>query len=171
MTFQFSLTNGVPASIAYGSVFSCIGSTLVALSLAEMASMDPTAGAQYRWTTAFTLRHNKFFGLMQGSVTVFACIYSCASNPALMCNIIVSLADFYNTEYTPQRWHSTLIMWALKLCPFIGNFWLPRFINILETVGAVCHVMFFLASIVTLAAMAEKSPPTYVFKTSIHGAS
>ena len=171
VTFQFSLTNGGPASIAYGSIFSGIGTTLIALSLAEMASMDPTVGAQYRWNAAFAPKYKRFFGLMQGWITVFAWICSCASNPALMCNIIVSLASFNNPEYIPQRWHSTLIMWALTLCPFIGNFWLPKFINILETAGAVCHVTFFFASIVTLVAMAEKNPASYVFKTLTHGAS
>ncbi|KAH6065180.1 hypothetical protein HBI67_124890 [Parastagonospora nodorum] len=171
VTFQFSLTNGGPASIAYGSIFSGIGTTLIALSLAEMASMDPTVGAQYRWTATFAPKYKRFFGLMQGWITVFAWICSCASNPALMCNIIASLASFNNPEYIPQRWHSTLIMWALTLCPFIGNFWLPKFINILETVGAVCHVTFFFASNVTLVAMAEKSSASYVFKTLTHGAS
>ena len=39
VTFQFALSNGGPASIVYGSIFSGIGTTLVALSLAEMASM------------------------------------------------------------------------------------------------------------------------------------
>lgn len=38
-TFQFSLENGGPASITYGSIFSGIGTTLIAISLAEMASM------------------------------------------------------------------------------------------------------------------------------------
>jgi choline transport protein len=39
VTFQFSLSNGGPASILYGSIFAGIGTTLVAVSLAEMASM------------------------------------------------------------------------------------------------------------------------------------
>ncbi|KAF2822394.1 hypothetical protein CC86DRAFT_300730 [Ophiobolus disseminans] len=56
-------------------------------------------------------------------------------------------------------------MWALVLMPFIANFWLPRFINILETIGAICHVTFFIASIITLAALAEKSSVSYVFNT------
>ncbi|CAO2649747.1 Nn.00g010390.m01.CDS01 [Neocucurbitaria sp. VM-36] len=47
VTFQFSLSNGGPASIAYGSIFAGFGTTLIAFSLAEMASMDPTVGAQY----------------------------------------------------------------------------------------------------------------------------
>lgn len=82
VTFQFALSNGGPASIVYGSIFSGIGTTLVALSLAEMASMcvpsvrkkivrliklrDPTVGAQYRWSATFAPKWNKFFGLMQG---------------------------------------------------------------------------------------------------------
>ena len=41
-TFQFSLSNGGPASIVYGSIFSAIGTLLVAMSLAEMASMYGT---------------------------------------------------------------------------------------------------------------------------------
>jgi choline transport protein len=32
----------------------------------------------------------------------------------------------------------------------------------------VCHVVFFVISIVTLAAMAEKSSPSYVFNTLTH---
>lgn len=31
------------------------------MSLAKMASMDPVVGAQYRWTTAFAPKWNKFF--------------------------------------------------------------------------------------------------------------
>ncbi|KAF2993669.1 hypothetical protein E8E13_000744 [Curvularia kusanoi] len=69
-TFQFSLDNGGPASIVYGSIFSGIGTTLVALSLAEMASMDPTVGAQYRWSATFAPKWNRFFGLIQGELNL-----------------------------------------------------------------------------------------------------
>jgi choline transport protein len=164
-TFAFSLSNGGPASIVYGSIFAGIGTTLIALSLAEMASMDPTVGAQYRWTAAFAPKWNRFFGLMQGWITVFAWICSCTSNPALISNIIVGLASFNNAEYVPQRWHSTLIMWAATTIPFIGNLWLPKIIDVLEMAGAVCHVGFFFASIITLAVLGDKSSVSYVFRT------
>jgi choline transport protein len=39
LTFQFAWLNGGPASIVYGSIIAGIGSTLVATSLGEMASM------------------------------------------------------------------------------------------------------------------------------------
>ncbi|KAH7066030.1 hypothetical protein BKA63DRAFT_377743, partial [Paraphoma chrysanthemicola] len=102
VTFQFSLSNGGPASVAYGSIFAGIGTTLVALSLAEMASMDPTVGAQYRWSASLAPKWNRFFGLMQGWLTTFAWICSCASNPALISNIITSLASFNHPTYVAQ---------------------------------------------------------------------
>jgi hypothetical protein len=39
LTFQISLTNGGPAALVYGSIFTAIGSLTIALSLAELASM------------------------------------------------------------------------------------------------------------------------------------
>jgi len=67
VTFQFSLANGGPAAMFYGSMFAGIGTTTVAISLAEMASIDPTVGAQYRWSAKFAPRWNEFWGLMQGN--------------------------------------------------------------------------------------------------------
>jgi choline transport protein len=163
--FQLALVNGGPASIVYGTIFAGIGTTLVAMSLAEMASMDPTVGAQYRWSAAFAPRWPRFFGLMQGWITTFAWISSCVSNAALIVNMITGLATFNKPEYVPQRWHTTLIMWAVSIVPFVGNLWLPRYINILETTGAIGHVACFFASTITLAALADKSSASYVFNT------
>ena len=41
-TMQLSLLNGGPASIVYGCVFAGVGTTLIAISFAEMASMYGT---------------------------------------------------------------------------------------------------------------------------------
>jgi len=130
-----------------------------------MASMDPTIGAQYRWTASFAPKYNRFFGLIQGWITVFAWICSCTSNPALVSNIFIALASFNNLEYVPKRWHTTLIMWAITVFPFLGNLWLRKIINTLEMIGAICHVGFFFASIVTLAVLGKKSTTDYVFHT------
>lgn len=39
LTFQFAWLNGGPAALVYGSIVAGIGSTAVAASLGEMASM------------------------------------------------------------------------------------------------------------------------------------
>ena len=102
LTFQFALSNGGPASIVYGSIFAWVGTMLVALSLAEISSMDPTVGAQYRWSAAFAPIWNRFFGLMQGWITVFAWICCCTSNAALISNIVTAMASFNNPEYSTR---------------------------------------------------------------------
>lgn len=171
VTFQFSLSNGGPAAMFYGSLFAGIGTTTVAISLAEMASIDPTVGAQYRWSAKFAPRWNEFWGLMQGWVTVFAWICSCTSNPAILSNIVVGLAIFNYPDYVPERWQITLIMWAFIVFPFIGNFWFRRLLNTLEMIGAICHVLFFVVSIITLVVLAQRSTASYVFSTLTHNVS
>jgi amino acid transporter len=51
--FQHGLLNGGPASLVWGMLFSIVGTMSLALSLAEMASICPIAGAQYHWTALF----------------------------------------------------------------------------------------------------------------------
>jgi amino acid transporter len=171
MTFQFSLLNGGPASMIYGSIFAGIGTTLVAVSMAEMASMDPTVGAQYRWSARFAPKYNEFFGLMQGWLTVLAWICTCTSNPAAIANGIIALAVFNYPEYVPERWHITMTMWAAILLPFFCNFYFRKLVNPVETFGAISHVVLFIVSIVTLVTLAERSTAEFVFTTLTHDVS
>ena len=46
VSFQAGLLNGGPTSLVWGMLLSWIGTTAVAASLAEMASINPTVGAQ-----------------------------------------------------------------------------------------------------------------------------
>lgn len=64
-----------------------------------------------------------------------------------------------------------LMMWALIIVPFIFNLWFRKLLNVLETVGGLCHVVFYIISIVTLAIMAQRSTNDFVFKTLTHGQS
>lgn len=48
VSFQAGLLNGDPTSLVWGMLASCIGSTAVAASLAEMASINPVVGGAVR---------------------------------------------------------------------------------------------------------------------------
>lgn len=127
--------------------------------------MDPNVGAQYRWSARFAPIWNRFFGLVQGWITVFAWMACSTSYPAIVASQAVNLAAFNHPTYVPERWHVTLCMWASTLLPFVGNLFLPKFINPFEMAGAVAHVLSFLVGIITLLAKAKKSPAEYVFQT------
>ena len=47
VSFQAGLLNGGPTSLVWGMLLSWVGITAVAASLAEMASINPSVGAQY----------------------------------------------------------------------------------------------------------------------------
>ncbi|KAE9379461.1 amino acid transporter [Stipitochalara longipes BDJ] len=167
-SFQFSLLNGGPASLVYGSIVSGLGSTAIAASLAEMASLDPVVGAQYRWSAAFAPSNPAFWGLFQGWITVWAWITVTAASPAYLSNIVIGLVIFNYPDYEPHRWHSTLIMWGFVVLPVVWNFWFRRMLNTLEMIGGVCHVIFFIVSVITLVVLAERSTASFVFNNLWH---
>lgn len=96
---------------------------------------------------------------------MFAWNCSCTSNPALISNIIVGFASFNNPAYVTKRWHITLLMWSITVLPFLANFWFRKLLNPIQGVGAFCHIVFFFASIITLATLAQRSTNEYVFRT------
>ena len=59
--FAPALRNGGPAALVWGLIFSITGTMALALSLAEMASICPIAGAQYHWTALFSPPKNPTF--------------------------------------------------------------------------------------------------------------
>jgi len=66
-----SLVDGGTAGLIWGFLAVCIGFLFVYLSLAEMASMAPTAGGQYHWVSEFAPRRaQKFLSFIVGMAIV-----------------------------------------------------------------------------------------------------
>ncbi|KAF2014283.1 putative amino acid permease [Aaosphaeria arxii CBS 175.79] len=166
-TFQFALTNGGPVSMFYGSILAGVGCTAVGCSLAELASIDPTVGAQYRWSANLAPSAPRFWGLIQGWITTAAWCFACGGPPSLISNIITSLAIFNYENYEPERWHTALIMIATMIVPFILNLFFRRLLNWIEMLGIILHVVLFIVMIVVLVVFGPKSSPDFVFKTLV----
>ena len=64
-----------------------------------------------------------------------------------------------------------MIMWAFILIPLVANIYFRKILNFFETLGAILHVLVFIVSIITLAAMARRSSTDFVFNTLLTGAS
>ncbi|KAF2096005.1 amino acid transporter [Rhizodiscina lignyota] len=171
VTFQFALFNGGPASMVYGCILVGFGATAVGASLAELASIDPTVGAQYRWSANLAPFAPKFWGLIQGWVTVFAWIMACAGPPAIIANMMTALASFCHPDYEVKNWHTMLIMWGLICVPFFFNLYFRQLLNAFEIFGGLFHFLFFLVWIIVLVTLARRSTTDYVFKTLTTGVS
>lgn len=106
-----------------------------------------------------------------GWMTIFAWITVTAASPAYLSNIVIGLVVFNYPDYTPERWHGTFIMWGFVVIPVVWNFWFRKMLNTLEMIGGICHVIFFIVSIITLVCLAQRSDASYVFNTLTTGVS
>ena len=101
-------------------------------------------------------------------MTVWAWITATAASPAYLSNIVTGLIIFNYPDYEPKRWHGTLIMWGFVILPVAWNFYFRRALNTMEMIGGVCHVVFFIISVIVLVVLARRSDSSFVFNTLTH---
>ncbi|QKX55472.1 uncharacterized protein TRUGW13939_02565 [Talaromyces rugulosus] len=165
-SFSTSLLNGGPSSLVWGMLLSLTGTMALALSLAEMASICPIAGAQYHWTALFAPPQIRpFITWMQGWATVFAWQASTTSIFFLVASQIQGMVILNHPNYVPARWQGTLIMWLLTCFSFSVNVWGIQLLPSLQLLGGIFHVVFFIALGVPLVLLARRSTPEFVFET------
>ncbi|KAK6369786.1 hypothetical protein LTS17_009236 [Exophiala oligosperma] len=174
-SFQAGLLNGGPTALVWGLLLCLVGSLSLALSLAEMASITPVVGAQYRWSALYAPRgfgSPAFWSLLQGWITVFAWMALCAQVCYLEGTLIQGLIALNNPEtYIPKGWHGTLLAWSILALPLICNIWARRILAPLEVVGGIVHVALFIVFVVVLVALSPRSSADFVFTTTFTGLS
>ncbi|KAL2867846.1 putative amino acid permease [Aspergillus lucknowensis] len=166
------LLNGGPVVLIYGLMLAIIGSLSMALSLAELASITPVAGAQYHWTYELAPFAPRFLSFMQGWITMVSWWANAATSPFLIGTQIEALAIQNNPNYEPKSWHATLIIWAVLLIPLVVNIYARRLLSAVEVLGGIIHIVFFPAVLVTLIVLGSRNSSEWVwthFENSMSG--
>ncbi|KAI1024893.1 hypothetical protein LB504_009690 [Fusarium proliferatum] len=152
-TLAAGLVSGGAVSLVYGVIVAFVGSLCSASSLAELASSYPTAGGQYHFVAKLSPKTSRpLTSWLAGYISTLGWIASAGSAPFLAGTQIQGLLVLnYPDSYVFQRWHGTLLFWAVLLgsasiCIFCSNK-LP----LIEKLTLVLHVTFFIAIIVTMA--------------------
>lgn len=145
-------------------VLSIVGTMAMALSLAELSSICPLAGAQYHWTAVLAPpRIQAFITWMQGWITVFGWQAAVTSICYLVATQIQGMVMLNNPGYVPQQWHGTLIMWAIVIFSGLVNVYGIKIIPALQMLGGIMHITFFIAIVVPLVLLARRSTSAFVF--------
>ncbi|OOF94007.1 hypothetical protein ASPCADRAFT_52518 [Aspergillus carbonarius ITEM 5010] len=170
-SLQAGLYNGGPAAIVYGIIISGLGNLAIATSLAELASVHPTAGAQYHWSYVLAPCYRRFISFFQGWVTVFSwCALVCIS-PYFIGTEIEGMAVLAHPDYEATRWQGTLLMWAVVLIPIIINVFARRVLSVIEVAAGVMHVVFLPVTIATFVILAPRNSNAFVWDTFVSGLS
>jgi len=71
-------------------------------------------------------------------------------------------------DYDYKRWHGTLLMWAIMLVTLVVNVWAVKLLPLIELLGGICHLAFFVCLLVPLVVLAPRSSADFVFTQFIN---
>ncbi|KAJ6083696.1 amino acid/polyamine transporter I [Penicillium canescens] len=165
------LYNGGPAAIVYGIILSTVGNLAIACSLAELASLHPTAGAQYHWSYFLAPRGRRFISFFQGWVTVFSWSALVCIAPYFIGTQIQGMVVLAHPDYELVRWRGTLLMWAVAIIPIIINIFARRVLGGIEVAAGIMHVVFLPVTIAVFVILAPRNPDSFVWNTFVGGLS
>ncbi|KAJ5989526.1 hypothetical protein N7481_004736 [Penicillium waksmanii] len=156
-TVALAISQGGPVTLIYGPLLMFILVGACTLTLAELASVYPTAGGQYHWTSILApKRVNRSLSYCCGIINMFSWIAICTGIAIIPAQCIVGMIVFYNPNFTPQPWHSFLIYQAINGCVLLYN------ITLLKRSLWIHDVSFFvtLASflVITITCVAKSAP-------------
>lgn len=89
----------------------------------------------------------------------------------ILAQTVTGIITFYDDTYVVKGWHTTLLMIAFLSLSILCNIFLRRILVVLETIGGVTHIFFFIITIAILTTMAEHSTPSFVFTTVVSNVS
>ncbi|KAL8970328.1 MAG: hypothetical protein Q9197_003860, partial [Variospora fuerteventurae] len=112
----FISINGGTADLFWGYIVVLMGAGLTYASTAEMASMAPTAGGQYHWVSEFASpKHQKFLSYIVGWVCMLGWQAGLLSVGFIIGTVTQGLIVLNNPSYAFERWHGTLLVWAMTI--------------------------------------------------------
>ncbi|RGP60207.1 amino acid permease [Fusarium sporotrichioides] len=160
---QALASGGVPCLI-YNYIASFLCTVAIALSLAEIASVYPTAGGQYHWVAALSPSYGrKTISWLTGWISIGGQIVLTASAAFAAGLMIQGLIVLNDETYDPQRWHGLLVYWAVLTYVFIMNTWGYHALPTTNLISGLLHIVGFLVVFISLAVKSEKNDAEGVF--------
>ncbi|RNJ60334.1 hypothetical protein D7B24_008716 [Verticillium nonalfalfae] len=136
------LIGGGAPCLFYNYVISFLCTICVASSLAEIASIFPTAGG---WISV-------------GGQTILTASAAFAAGLQLQALITIN-----NDNYVPERWQGMLFYWAVLVYAMVMNIWGSKALPHANLIAGVIHVTAFIAIVIVLGVMSKKNTASFVF--------
>lgn len=140
------------------------GQTFVILSLAEMASMAPTAGGQYHWVSEFAPpEHQKLLSYISGWLSTISWQSIIAIDSYIVGVMIQGMIVLNNPKYVRTGWQGTLFIWAAVIGIALFNVFAAKRLPLAEGIFVSVHVFAFFPVIIILWVFAPKQSAAEVF--------
>lgn len=128
-SLSIAIAAGGPVSVIYGTLVSCVFYACAAVTMAELASVYPTAGGQYHFTSILApQRFNRSLAYICGMIATISWAINAASVAMIASQFITAFPQYFN-HYQPQNWHLFLIYQALNLLALFYNLFVIKRTN------------------------------------------
>ncbi|PSN74810.1 amino acid permease 2 [Corynespora cassiicola Philippines] len=163
------LVDGGPAGLIWSYVWTYFGFSFVMASLAEMASMAPTAGGQYHWVSEFAPpKYQKGMSYFIGWMSTLSWQAGTASGPFLVGTLIQASAIVAYPDYAPTNWQGTLMVIAVTILVWGLNVWGTRAMPVFQNIMLMVHVTGFLVIIIVLWVLCPRATAETTFTNFVN---
>ncbi|KAJ3475941.1 hypothetical protein NLG97_g9290 [Lecanicillium saksenae] len=122
-----ALRDGGLPQLIWSNLWIFAAFTPVAVSLAEMSSMAPIAGAQYHWVSEFAPeKYQKLLSYLTGWTSTLALQSALATGTFLIGTLVQSIIIIHNPDYSYTNWHATLLVIAAVVVSVLVNIFCSR---------------------------------------------
>ncbi|KAM0273129.1 hypothetical protein ACHAQH_008478 [Verticillium albo-atrum] len=158
------LIGGGAPCLFYNYILSFLCTICIASSLAEIASIFPTAGGQYHWVAALSPTSTRSsVSFLTGWISVGGQTILTSSGAFAAGLQLQSLITINDDSYVPKRWQGMLFYWAMLIYAMVLNIWGSKALPHANLAAGVIHVTAFIAIIVVLGVLSEKNTASFVF--------
>ncbi|KIW89747.1 uncharacterized protein Z519_09904 [Cladophialophora bantiana CBS 173.52] len=158
------LTDGGRPALVYSVLWNFVGFGPIYLSMAEMASMAPIAGAQYHWVSEFAPESlQKVLSYYTGWTSTMAWQAGNALGVFLVGTLIQSIISINNPNYAFPKWHATLLVIGAVSIAFVGNVFGHKVLHLWQNAVFVIHVLAYFAFIIPIWVNAPRATTNEVW--------
>ncbi|ATY61291.1 amino acid permease 2 [Cordyceps militaris] len=146
-----ALINGGIPSMIFSNVWCFAGYLPIILSMAEMSSMAPIAGAQYHWVSEFAPEScQQLLSYLTGWSSTMAWQAGNALGLFLVGTLIQATITLNNDDYVAKTWHGSLFVIAVSCTTVLANIFGSRIIPHTQNAIFALSLLAFVAFLVPI---------------------
>lgn len=158
VSLSIGFANGGFAGLFWCFITTVLCYASIVASLAEMASMAPTAGGQYHWVSEFAPPGaQRVLSYLSGWMSTLGWLASVASSNYVVGVQIEAMIEVLQPDFAFENWQLTLLMLAFTLVTIVFNTWGARVLPALETASLVGHIAGFFVVVIALLVLCPKN--------------
>ncbi|KAK1767913.1 amino acid/polyamine transporter I [Phialemonium atrogriseum] len=154
-TMVIGMQQGGSVTVIYGMMVTLVGLGCSAATMAELASVYPTAGGPYHWTSILApKRAHRVLSYSCASLNIFGWLSICSGVTIQPGQFIEAIRIFYNPGFEAPPWQYFLFFQATNIAILVHNILMQRRTSWIHDVGFIFSLTSFFVILVSCVARA-----------------